>query len=61
MSSVPEAIFAASRGIQVLGVSCITNVAAGLSSKTLDHHDVTATASSVEVPFVDWLWRVITG
>lgn len=59
MSTVPEAIAAASLGVKVLGVSCITNVAAGLSDKTLDHHEVTATASSVETAFVDWLWRLI--
>ena len=59
MSTVPEAMFAASRGIRVLGVSCITNLAAGLSDKSLDHADVTATAASIEFPFVDWLWKVV--
>ncbi len=61
MSTVPEAIFAASRGINVLGVSCITNVAAGLSEKTLNHSEVTETASSIETEFVNWLWGVIQG
>jgi len=59
MSTVPEAMFAASQGIAVLGISCITNVAAGLSEETLDHHHVTATASSIEAKFVDWLWKII--
>ncbi len=60
MSTVPEAILAASCGIETLGVSCITNVAAGLSEGSLDHAEVTATASSVETEFVDWLWRVVS-
>ena len=59
MSTVPEATFAASHGIEVLGVSCITNVAAGLSEKTLNHSEVTETASSIEREFVNWLWGVI--
>lgn len=59
MSTVPEALCAASLGIEVLGVSCITNAAAGLSAQLLSHHDVTTTAASIEAPFVDWLWAVI--
>ena len=59
MSTVPEALLAASLGMQVLGVSCITNVAAGLSDSPLDHTEVTATANSIERPFVDWLWEVV--
>ena len=37
MSTVPEAIEAARRKIDVLGVSCITNIASGLSAGTLNH------------------------
>jgi len=59
MSTVPEALTAASLGMRVLGVSCITNIAAGLSTATLSHADVTATATSIEIPFSDWLWDVI--
>jgi len=59
MSTVPEALLAASLGMQVLGVSCITNIAAGLSDSPLDHTEVTATASSIERPFVEWLWEVV--
>ncbi len=60
MSTIPEAIFAASKGIDVLGVSCITNVAAGLSENLLNHAEVTATASSIEAEFVSWLWKVLS-
>ena len=59
MSTVPEALVAASLGIRLLGVSCITNIAAGRSPAPLSHADVTATAASIQVPFADWLWDVI--
>ena len=59
MSTVPESVYAASRNIEVLGISCITNVAAGLSDVSLNHAEVTATASSVESEFVDWLWKLL--
>lgn len=59
MSTVPEALAAAALGMRVLGVSCITNVAAGLSSATLSHTEVTATAASIECQFADWLWNLI--
>ncbi len=59
MSTVPESIFAAARGIEVLGVSCITNVAAGLSDQPLSHSEVTATASSVEQRFALWLENLL--
>ena len=59
MSTVPEAICAASLGIEVLGVSCITNVAAGLSDQVLSHHEVMSNAASIEAPFEEWLWDVV--
>ncbi len=59
MSTVPEALLAASLGMRVLGISCITNIAAGLSDSPLDHTEVTAVASSIERPFVEWLWEVV--
>lgn len=55
MSTVPEALLAASLGIRVLGVSCITNLAAGLSLSRLSHADVTTTAAAIETPFAEWL------
>lgn len=59
MSTIPEALAAASRGIDVLGISCITNVAAGLSDQPLNHAEVSETAGSVETEFVDWLFRLV--
>lgn len=59
MSTIPEALYAASWGVEVLGVSCITNVAAGLSANVLNHAEVTATASSIETEFQQWLWNLL--
>ncbi len=59
MSTVPEALLAAELGMQVLGVSCITNVAAGLSANSLSHAEVTATAAGIETQFANWMADVI--
>jgi purine-nucleoside phosphorylase len=59
MSTIPEALYAAGRGVSVLGISCITNAAAGLSDQQLSHCEVTATASSIEEHFAKWLWDVV--
>ncbi|MFA7636751.1 MAG: purine-nucleoside phosphorylase [Monoglobales bacterium] len=44
MSTVPEVITAAHCGMKVLGISCITNMAAGISAEKLSHDDVKRTA-----------------
>ncbi len=59
MSTVPEAVEAASLGLSVLGVSCITNCAAGLTNQTLSHSEVTATAFAVSEQFSEWIWNVV--
>lgn len=43
MSTVPEAILANAAGLQVAGLSCITNLAAGISGGPLTHEEVTET------------------
>ena len=45
MSTVPEAIVAAQCAIKVLGISCITNLAAGVSPNKLSHQEVMETAA----------------
>jgi purine-nucleoside phosphorylase len=48
MSTVPEAIVARQCGLNVAGVSCITNVAAGLGGETLSHAEVLETGERVK-------------
>ncbi|MCX6921656.1 MAG: purine-nucleoside phosphorylase [Verrucomicrobia bacterium] len=48
MSTVPEAVVARQCGLKVVGVSCITNLAAGRSRGTLSHADVLETADRVQ-------------
>jgi purine-nucleoside phosphorylase len=47
MSTVPEAIAAAYLGIRVLGVSCVTNMAAGILDRPLSHEEVVETGRKV--------------
>ena len=51
MSTVPEAIVAGHCGMQVVGVSCITNMAAGVLPVKLSHEEVTETANRVKEVF----------
>ncbi len=48
MSTVPEAIVARQCGLNVAGISCITNLAAGISGENLSHAEVLATAEKVK-------------
>src|SRR5271154_3043793 len=49
MSTVPEAIVARQCGLRVAGVSCITNLAAGISKENLAHSEVLKTAARVKI------------
>ncbi len=51
MSTIPEVIVANQLGLKVLGISCITNLATGLSEHKLDHREVTAVAARVTHEF----------
>jgi purine-nucleoside phosphorylase len=58
MSTVPETIVARHMGIEVLGISCVTNLAAGLGTKPLSHEEVGETGRWVEKRLADLLKRV---
>lgn len=58
MSTVPETIVARHMGMEVLGISCVTNLAAGLSKKHLSHQEVFDTGRLVERRFAGLLERL---
>jgi purine-nucleoside phosphorylase len=59
MSTVPEAIVARHMGLEVLGISCITNMAAGVLPEALDHREVMETARRVRGQFIALLEGII--
>jgi len=59
MSTVPEVIAARHSGIRVLGISCVTNAAAGILDQPLDHKEVLQTAERVKGQFIALLRAVI--
>ena len=59
MSTVLEVIAARHMGMRVLGISCITNKAAGLSDQPLDHAEVKETAAMVNERFIALLDGII--
>lgn len=52
MSTVPEVLAARHGGIEVLGISCITNMACGILEQKLSHSEVMEVASQVHADFV---------
>ena len=62
MSTVPEALIAGHSGLQVIGISCITNMAAGVLPVKLNHAEVVKTAAKVHDLFhklVDLILTII--
>ncbi len=59
MSTVPEVLIARARGIRVAGISCITNLATGISSQPLSHKEVTEIANQVKDKFQKLVHEVI--
>ncbi len=60
MSTVPEAIAARHQGTRVLGISCITNLAAGMSGEPINHEEVMETGERVAEVFKELLRRIIS-
>jgi purine-nucleoside phosphorylase len=59
MSTVQETIVARHMGIEVLGISCVTNMAAGIQKEPLSHEEVMATGRAVEAQLAGLLTRVV--
>mgnify|MGYP001416151169 CR=1 FL=1 len=59
MSTVPEAIVARHQGMRVIGISCITNFAAGMTGNSIDHDEVLQTGENVALLFNHLLRKTI--
>lgn len=60
MSTVPEVIVARHAGIKVMGISCITNMAAGILNQPLNHEEVIRTTKEVEKKFTSLVRSIIS-
>jgi purine-nucleoside phosphorylase len=59
MSTVPEVIVANQSGINVLGISCITNMASGIIDMPLDHKDVIDNARNSSLKFIKLVEKLV--
>ncbi|MDF2532669.1 MAG: punA [Clostridia bacterium] len=59
MSTVPEVLAANHSGMKVLGISCITNMAAGILDQPLNHHEVMDTAEKVKTKFITLVKEIV--
>jgi purine-nucleoside phosphorylase len=59
MSTVPEVIAARHMGIRVVGLSCLTNMAAGVLEQKLDHREVLEVGERVREKLLEVLSRLV--
>lgn len=59
MSTVPEVIIANHCGLKVIGVSCMTNMAAGILDQPLCHEEVMETSNKVKATFINLMTNII--
>lgn len=60
MSTVPEVIVANHSGMKVIGISCLTNMAAGILNQPLNHEEVIKTSAMVKTKFMNLMSTLIT-
>ena len=59
MSTVPEVIVANHSGIKTVGISCITNMAAGILDQPLSHDEVMEISTKVKNDFINLMNRIV--
>jgi purine-nucleoside phosphorylase len=59
MSTVPEVIIARHSGMKVLGISCISNMAAGILDQPLSHDEVIETTERVKADFLQYIKEIV--